>query len=131
MTQITQAFLVWLICFGTVSFSALAALHLFLQARRSRSTTTAISSSKSEKSEASLSTSQRLSLVLGIALFYVVLLGPVAGSAVTWLKTASATALPARQASDSGQDQPGSVVQHGGRGVSNELIPVPDPISTK
>jgi len=162
MRDVAHAFLLWLIGFGTVSAAILVVLHLVLhQLRhggrppRGQPASGDQQGSMNEDSAGAADSAppfvRRLGFVAAIVVFYAIVLGPLAGDAVSWLRrsseagsSGSAAAIqeePDRRhgASTNDSRHPDSRTtalpelrkhQRNGAAQMTGLIPVPDPISS-
>lgn len=133
MTELTQAFVIWLLGFGTVSIGALVALHVVLRKLRSSSqTATSIGSQQPSVDRTRLSLSRRLMITGMIGGFYVVVLGPLAASVLAYLNESSPVAVTKHSAAENGiHPQLATATMELDRFGRPRLIPVPDPISVR
>ncbi|MDA0281712.1 MAG: hypothetical protein O3B13_08785 [Planctomycetota bacterium] len=133
MAELTQAFVIWLLGFGTVSIGALVALHVVLRKLRSSSrTVTSIGGQQPSTGRTRLSLFRRLMITGMVGGFYVVVLGPLAGSVLTYLNESSPAAVTTHHEAGNGlHPQLATATLELDRFGRPRLIPVPDPISVR
>lgn len=127
MAELTQAFLTWLVCFGLAAFGVLVALHLVLRRLRASQRNSAEAGSPAPTG---MPLSRRLLIAGAIGGFYVIILGPLAGSVVSYLNTTSSAQVssPSETTGNSRSELVTAVTELDTH-ARPRLVPVPDPIS--